>query len=182
MLRASLTHVRAVRPGPRHRPATGDALGLTWTDVDLDAGELTIGRQRHRVRGKLLHRDTKTQASDVCLAALNSFAHAASRAATQRPAEPAQVPPRDHPRLGGWSGIALDPSSIARLHTASTWAAHHLDRLAAIEQHGLNAAQGDPLVHRDLYPHSVRRAPGSDNRPENINVRLRFTRYEVGVR
>ncbi|RAO27942.1 hypothetical protein PSN13_05830 [Micromonospora saelicesensis] len=55
----------------------GEALGLTWEDVDLAAGELTIGRQRQRVRGQLLHRDTKTQASDatlplpdICLTAL----------------------------------------------------------------------------------------------------------------
>ncbi|MDZ5446910.1 tyrosine-type recombinase/integrase [Micromonospora sp. 4G57] len=45
----------------------GEALGLTWEDIDLDAGELTIGRQLQRVRGKLLHRDTKTQASDATL-------------------------------------------------------------------------------------------------------------------
>nr|WP_244298735.1 tyrosine-type recombinase/integrase [Micromonospora cremea] len=30
-------------------------------------GELTIGRQLQRVRGRLLHRDTKTQASDATL-------------------------------------------------------------------------------------------------------------------
>ncbi|NYH45876.1 integrase [Micromonospora jinlongensis] len=55
----------------------GEALGLTWEDVDLDAGELTIGRQLQRLRGQLLHRDTKTQASDatlplpdICLTAL----------------------------------------------------------------------------------------------------------------
>ncbi|SCG78171.1 Phage integrase family protein [Micromonospora inositola] len=45
----------------------GEVLGLTWEDVDLDAGELTIGRQLQRVRGHLLHRDTKTQASDATL-------------------------------------------------------------------------------------------------------------------
>lgn len=55
----------------------GEARGLTWEDVDLDAGELTIGRQLQLVRGQLLHRDTKTQASDatlplpdICLTAL----------------------------------------------------------------------------------------------------------------
>ncbi|MDG4795474.1 phosphotransferase [Micromonospora sp. WMMD1082] len=63
--------------------------------------------------------------------------------------------PRDHPRLGGWADLALDPSSIARLHTVSTWASHHLDRLTAIEQQGLHAAQGNSLVHCDLYPHNV---------------------------
>ncbi|BCJ67565.1 tyrosine-type recombinase/integrase [Polymorphospora rubra] len=45
----------------------GEALGLTWTDVDLDGGELTVGRQLQRVRGRLLHRDTKTQASEATL-------------------------------------------------------------------------------------------------------------------
>lgn len=57
----------------------GEALGLAWEDVDLHAGKLTIGRQLQRVRGKLLHRDTKTQASDaalplpdICVAALRS--------------------------------------------------------------------------------------------------------------
>ncbi len=55
----------------------GEVLGLTWDDVDLDAAELTIGRQLQRVGGKLLHRETKTRASDatlplppVCVAAL----------------------------------------------------------------------------------------------------------------
>ena len=55
----------------------GEVLGLTWPDVDLHAGELTIGWQLQRVRGELLHRETKTQASDatlplpsICLTAL----------------------------------------------------------------------------------------------------------------
>jgi integrase len=55
----------------------GEVLGLTWPDVDLNAGELTVGRQLQRVRGELLHRETKTQASDatlslpsICLTAL----------------------------------------------------------------------------------------------------------------
>lgn len=45
----------------------GEVLGLTWDDVDLDAAELAIGRQLQRVRGQLLHRETKTQASDATL-------------------------------------------------------------------------------------------------------------------
>lgn len=45
----------------------GEVLGLTWPDVDLDAAELTIGRQLQRVRGELLHRETKTEASDATL-------------------------------------------------------------------------------------------------------------------
>jgi integrase len=45
----------------------GEVLGLTWNDVDLDAGELVIGHQLQRVRGTLYHRDTKTDASDATL-------------------------------------------------------------------------------------------------------------------
>ena len=55
----------------------GEVLGLTWDDVDLDTGQLAIGRQLQRVGGQLLHRETKTQASDavlplpdICIAAL----------------------------------------------------------------------------------------------------------------
>jgi integrase len=54
-------------------------LGLTWDQVDLDAAELTVGRQLQRVRRALLHRETKTEASDatlplppICVAALRS--------------------------------------------------------------------------------------------------------------
>ena len=55
----------------------GEVLGLTWDDIDFDAAELTIGRQLQRVRGQLLHRETKTEGSDttlplpsICVAAL----------------------------------------------------------------------------------------------------------------
>jgi hypothetical protein len=74
-----------------------------------------------------------------------------ARAATPSPIEL----PRDHPRLGGWIELAADPSGIARLPTVSAWASQHLARLTGIEQDGLRAAQGDSLVHFDLYPHNV---------------------------
>lgn len=55
----------------------GEALGLRWSDVNLDAGELTVEMQIQRVGGKLLLRETKTEASDatlplpdICIAAL----------------------------------------------------------------------------------------------------------------
>jgi integrase len=55
----------------------GEALGLAWEDLDLDAGELSVGMQLQRVGGELLHRQTKTDGSDatlplpgICLAAL----------------------------------------------------------------------------------------------------------------
>ena len=55
----------------------GEALGLTWDDVNLDEAELSIGRQLQRVSRQLLHRETKTATSDatlrlpdICIAAL----------------------------------------------------------------------------------------------------------------
>jgi integrase len=55
----------------------GEVLGLVWDDLDLDAGELSVGLQLQRVGGQLLHRETKTEGSeatlplpDICVAAL----------------------------------------------------------------------------------------------------------------
>lgn len=45
----------------------GEVLGLTHDDLELDAAELTIGRQLQRVGRELLHRETKTRASDATL-------------------------------------------------------------------------------------------------------------------
>jgi integrase len=59
----------------------GEALGLTWDDVDLDARELTISWQLQRVGRQLHHRETKTPGSaavlpipDVCVMALKERA------------------------------------------------------------------------------------------------------------
>lgn len=45
----------------------GEALGLAWGDVQLDAREVTICHQLQRVGGRLLHRETKTESSDATL-------------------------------------------------------------------------------------------------------------------
>lgn len=45
----------------------GEVLGLSWEAVDLDVAELDIGWQIQRVRRQLLHRETKTEASDATL-------------------------------------------------------------------------------------------------------------------
>ncbi|WP_327580644.1 site-specific integrase [Nonomuraea sp. NBC_00507] len=59
----------------------GEALGLTWDDVDLDAREVTISWQLQRVGRQLHHRETKTPGSaavlpipDVCVMALKERA------------------------------------------------------------------------------------------------------------
>lgn len=45
----------------------GEVLGLTSGDVDLDARELSVGLQLQRVGRQLLHRETKTRASEATL-------------------------------------------------------------------------------------------------------------------
>ena len=45
----------------------GEVLGLRWADVDLEAEEIRIGWQLQRINGQLLHRETKTEASDAAL-------------------------------------------------------------------------------------------------------------------
>ncbi|MFI7068672.1 site-specific integrase [Micromonospora sediminicola] len=45
----------------------GEVLGLRWEDVDLAANELSVAYQLQRIRRQLLHRETKTEASDATL-------------------------------------------------------------------------------------------------------------------
>ena len=45
----------------------GEVLGLRWEDVDFTSSELTIGWQIQRIDCQLLHRQTKTEASDAPL-------------------------------------------------------------------------------------------------------------------
>jgi len=45
----------------------GEVVGLPWSAVNLDRGELDIGWQLQRVRRQLLHRETKTEASEATL-------------------------------------------------------------------------------------------------------------------
>ncbi|AOS61491.1 site-specific recombinase XerD [Actinoalloteichus hymeniacidonis] len=45
----------------------GEVLGLTWDAVDFEARELRISHQLQRASGALLHRETKTAASDDTL-------------------------------------------------------------------------------------------------------------------
>jgi integrase len=45
----------------------GEALGLTWEDVNLDAAEIAVTWQLQRSRGQLHHRETKTPGSEATL-------------------------------------------------------------------------------------------------------------------
>lgn len=49
----------------------GEVLGLRWDDIDFDAGELGIELQLQRARRRLVHRKTKSEASDETLPLVN---------------------------------------------------------------------------------------------------------------
>jgi integrase len=64
----------------------GEALGLTWQDINLDAAEVAVTWQLQRSRGQLHHRETKTPGSEatlplpgICLAALKLRAEQQAR-------------------------------------------------------------------------------------------------------
>ncbi|MHB1472996.1 MAG: site-specific integrase [Dermatophilaceae bacterium] len=74
-------------------------LGLTWSMVNLDASELEIRYGLQRIGGRLVHGETKTQASDalltlrdICVTALR-FSDRIDAAALRRCA--ADSTPRD---------------------------------------------------------------------------------------
>ncbi|MER6526753.1 site-specific integrase [Streptomyces sp. NPDC001508] len=55
----------------------GEVLGLTWENVNLDAGEITVQMQLQRINRRLIHDETKTEAStatlplpEICVTAL----------------------------------------------------------------------------------------------------------------
>lgn len=80
--------------------------------------------------------------------------------AAVRQLAPAQITlPRDHPRLGGWAELAGDRSRLVRLPEHSPWAADNIAALVQWERDGLAAAQGESLVHFDLYPHNILLTP-----------------------
>ncbi|MEV5557297.1 site-specific integrase [Nonomuraea wenchangensis] len=95
----------------------GETLGLRWADVDLDRAEMTIGWQIQRVAGKLLHRQTKTDASDATL----PFPEIVTTAlrARQRARDIAREAAGDHWQETGLvfttaSGRPIEPSNFRR--------------------------------------------------------------------
>ncbi len=63
----------------------------------------------------------------------------------------------DQPRIGGWSELASDAAGTKCAGWVRPWAAARADWLAELESAGLQAAQGDTLVHFDALPHNILR-------------------------
>ena len=132
----------------------GEVLGLTWPDVDLDTAELTIGRQLQRVRSQLLHRETKTHASEatlplppICLTALRQRLAAQDRA---RAAAGAAWNPSDLVFTTRY-GDPIEPRNFNRYFAARCAAAG----VRQITVHDARRTCATLLVDLDVHPRIV---------------------------
>jgi integrase len=103
----------------------GEVLGLTWPCVDLEEGELVIEHQLQRVRRELLHRETKTAASDADLPMPDIVVNAIRerRAAQVRDRDSAGIawrglPEGPHLVFTGRYGTPIDPRTLNRRFAA----------------------------------------------------------------
>jgi integrase len=129
----------------------GEALGLTWDDIDLDAGELTIGLQLQRVGRQLLHRETKTEGSDatlplpaICVAALRV------RQAQQRAARSAAGSTWQGSRLVFTTryGTPIEPRNLSRSYDNRITKAG----VRRITVHDARRTCGTLLADLDVHP------------------------------
>lgn len=124
----------------------GEALGLTWEDVDLDAAELHVGHQLQRVRGQLLHRETKTESSEaplplpaICLTALRG------RAWTQANSTTAE---RSGLVFTTSNGLPVDPDNFKRSFANRCRKAS----VRRIPMHATRRTCASLLVALDIHP------------------------------
>jgi integrase len=132
----------------------GEVLGLTWDNVDLDARELFVGWQLQRVSGQLLHRETKTEASDsglplpdICLTALR---HRMERQKAAR--KLAGKAWQDSPLVFTTQyGTPIEPRSFNRSFYARITKAG----VRYISPHGARRTCGTLLVDLDVHPRVI---------------------------
>jgi integrase len=99
----------------------GETLGLSWAEVDLDAAEVRVGWQLQRVRRQLLHRETKTEASDATLP-LPGICTAALRLRADEQHVHRQTAGEAWHEIGlvftGRYGMPIDPRTVNRAFSA----------------------------------------------------------------
>jgi integrase len=132
----------------------GEVLGLVWDDVDLAGGGLAINHQLQRARGRLYHRETKTEESDdtlplvpICVAALRW------QLATQRAAKDAAG---DAWQGGQWVfstryGTPIEPRNFNRYFDARIAAAG----VRRITVHDARRTCATLLVDLDVHPRII---------------------------
>jgi integrase len=138
----------------------GEVLGLTWPAVDLDAGTLVVDHQLQRVRRELLHRETKTEASDAELPLPDLVVRAlAERRAAQFAERDAAgiawrgLPEGPHLVFTGRYGTPIDPRTLNRRLTARCDAAGVRRQTV----HDARRTCATLLVDLDVHPRVIMR-------------------------
>jgi integrase len=129
----------------------GELLGLTWPMVDLDTAQLEVGYSLQRIGGRLIHGETKTEASDailplpaICLAALRL--HQQAQVAAIEAAGPFWVPTGNV--FTTRDGLPLDPRNFYRSFKARSAKAG----VRTIPVHGTRHTCGSLLAALDVHP------------------------------
>ncbi|MCX5140869.1 tyrosine recombinase XerC [Streptomyces sp. NBC_00338] len=132
----------------------GEVLGLTWKNVDLDAGEITVALQLQRINRQLVHDETKTEASsatlplpEICITALRIRREAqeiAKRAAGELWADSDFVFTTRY-------GTPIEPRNFNRAFAARSAAA----AVRKIRLHDTRHTCGSLLAALDVHPRTA---------------------------
>lgn len=138
----------------------GEVLGLTWPAVDLEAGTLVVDHQLQRVRRELLHRETKTEASDAELPLPDIVARALAERRTAQFADRDAagiawrgLPDGPHLVFTGRYGTPIDPRTLNRRLTARCAAAGVRRQTV----HDARRTCATLLVDLDVHPRVIMR-------------------------
>lgn len=138
----------------------GEVLGLTWDSVDIDAHEVVIDHQLQRVRRALLHRETKTEASDASLPLPGIVANALTLRREEQASDRASVGTAwrgldDGPRFifTGRFGTPIDPRTLNRKFTARCVKAG----VRHLTVHDARRTCATLLVDLDVHPRVIMR-------------------------
>lgn len=138
----------------------GEVLGLCWPEVDLEKGELGIDRQLQRVRRELLHRETKTEASearlptpDIVIAALELRRRLQARDRDDAGSAWRGLPEGPHLVFTGRFGTPIDPRTLNRRFTARCDAAG----VRRMTVHDARRTCATLLVDLDVHPRIIMR-------------------------
>lgn len=138
----------------------GEVLGLTWPAVDLDAASLVIDHQLQRIRRELVHRETKTEASDAELPLPGLVVNALMERRAAQDTDRGLVgsawrglPEGPHLVFTGRYGTPIDPRTLNRRFTARCDAAG----VRRLTVHDARRTCATLLVDLDVHPRVIMR-------------------------
>ncbi len=138
----------------------GEVLGLTWEAVDVAHSEVVIDHQLQRVKRQLLHRRTKSEASDATLPMPDLVAASLQLRGEQQDKDRAEVGEAwrgldegPHLVFTGRYGTPIDPRTMNRRFTARCEAAG----VRRLTVHDARRTCATLLVDLDVHPRVIMR-------------------------